>query len=85
MCSRPFCGTFSKLLLQLRQRFGRLTAAATARIDEAGTADLDAWLGRVLTASSLDDVLGAKVAGPPKKATRSTRMQPRDAGRRARG
>jgi hypothetical protein len=53
-------GKRGALLLQLRQRFGRLPAAALARIDNAGAAELDAWFSRVLAASSLDDVLGAK-------------------------
>jgi hypothetical protein len=45
------------LLLQLRQRFGRLSAAAVARINKATVAQLDTWARRVLTAESLDDVL----------------------------
>lgn len=53
-------GKREALLLQLGQRFGRLPAAAVARIDKAGAAELDVWFSRVLTASSLDEVLGAK-------------------------
>jgi len=53
-------GKRGALLLQLRQRFGRLPAAAVARIDKACAAELDTWCGRVLTASSLDEVLGTK-------------------------
>lgn len=75
-------GKRGALLLQLRQRFGRLPAAAVARIDKASAAELDGWFGRVLTASSLDDVLGAKPAAPPSKATRA---QPRGARQRTRG
>jgi hypothetical protein len=48
------------LLLQLRQRFGRLPATTVARIDKASAADLDMWASRVLAADSLDEVLGAK-------------------------
>jgi hypothetical protein len=53
-------GKREALLLLLRQRFGRVPAAAVARIDKADAALLDAWLGGVLTAESLDGVLGAK-------------------------
>jgi hypothetical protein len=53
-------GKRGALLLQLRQRFGRLPATAVARIDSAGSAELDAWFSRVLTATSLDEVLGTK-------------------------
>jgi Domain of unknown function (DUF4351) len=73
------------LLLLLRQRFGRLPAAAVARIDRAGAAELDVWSSRVLTAASLDDVLGAKIVVPPGKPVRPTRAAPRGARRRTRG
>ena len=53
-------GKRGPLLLQLRQRFGPLPAAVTARIARAGVAELDAWLGRVLTASTLDEVLAVE-------------------------
>jgi predicted transposase/invertase (TIGR01784 family) len=53
-------GKRESLLLQLRQRFGPIPAAARARIDEAGAAKLDQWFSRVLTASSLDEVLRAR-------------------------
>ena len=43
------------------------------------------WFGRVLTASSLDDVLGATVAVQPNKATLPTSRRPRGTGQRARG
>jgi hypothetical protein len=78
-------GKQGTLLLQLRQRFGRLPATATARIGKAGAAELDVWSGRVLTASSLDEVLEAKVAVPPNKAMQPTRAQPRGARPRTRG
>jgi predicted transposase/invertase (TIGR01784 family) len=51
-------GKREALLLVLRQRFGRVPAAITERIDRARGTDLDAWFGRVLAASSLDEVLG---------------------------
>jgi DNA-binding transcriptional regulator PaaX len=53
-------GKRGPLLLLLRQRFGALPAAVTARIEQAGAAELDAWFGRVLSASSLDEVLATK-------------------------
>jgi hypothetical protein len=37
--------------------------AAVVRIDKAGAAELDVGFGRVLTASSLDEVLEAKGSG----------------------
>ena len=77
-------GKREALLLLLRQRFGRLPAAAVARIDKADAPTLDVWFGSVLTASSLDDVLGAKVAGPPDKAVRATRALPSTARLRTR-
>ena len=59
------------LLLLLRQRFGRLPAAAVARIGKAAAVELDAWSGKVLTAASLDEVLGAKARRTP-RTTRSS-------------
>jgi hypothetical protein len=76
-------GKRGTLFLQLRQRFGRLPVAAVTRIDKAGAAELDVWASRVLTASSVDEVLGAKV--PPNKAMQPTRAQPRSARQRTRG
>ena len=72
-------GKRSALLLQLRQRFGRLPAAATACVDSAGTADLDVWFSRVLTASSLDEVLGTKVTAARSKAVPPAGAQTRRA------
>ena len=63
-------GKREALLLQLRQRFGRLSAAAVARVGKADAAELDVWFGRVLTAASLDEVLGAKARRTP-RTTRS--------------
>jgi hypothetical protein len=57
--------------------------ATLTRIDKAGAAELDVWAGLVVTASSVDEVLGAKV--PPNKAMQPTRAQPRSARRRTRG
>jgi hypothetical protein len=65
------------LILQLRRRFGRVSAAAAARIDKATDAELNGWAGRVLTASSLDEVLGTPVAVPAKKTARAARTQAR--------
>jgi hypothetical protein len=65
-------GKREALLLLLRQRFGRLPAAATSSIGKAGAAELDAWFRRGLTASSLDEVLESTVAGPPNKALQPT-------------
>ena len=53
-------GKRDALVLLLRQRFGQLPAAAVARVGKARAAELDAWFGRVLTASSLDEVLGRR-------------------------
>jgi predicted transposase YdaD len=71
-------GKREALLILLRQRFGRLTAAAVASIEGAGVAELDVWFKRGITASSLVEVLGAP-AMPPKRA------QPRTARQHARG
>jgi hypothetical protein len=65
-------GKREALLLLLRQRLGRLPAATVARIEKAGAAELDVWFRRGLTASSLDEVLEAKVAVPPNKALHPT-------------
>ena len=51
-------GKRDALLLLLRQRFRRLPAAAVASVGRADAAELDTWFGRVLTASSLDELLG---------------------------
>src|SRR5262249_43439741 len=71
-------GKRDALLLVLRQRFGRLPAAATARIDKAGADQLDVWFGRVLAASSLEEVLAAKVAASTSKVA-PVRARPRPA------
>ncbi len=78
-------GKREALLLLLRQRFGRLPAAAVARIDKAAVAQLDLWFSQVLMASSLEAVLDAKVVAPPNSATQPTRAQPRSARQRTRG
>lgn len=49
-------GQREMLLRQLGQRFGVLPAAVTARVNEAGAADLGRWAERILDAKSLDDV-----------------------------
>ena len=78
-------GKREALLLLLRQRFGRVPAAAVARIERAATAELDVWFVRGLTALSLSDVL-EDVAGavPPSKATEPSRTRPAGARRRRR-
>lgn len=50
-------GKREALLLLLRQRFGRLPAAAVARIDKAAVVELDLWFSQVLMASSFEAVL----------------------------
>jgi predicted transposase/invertase (TIGR01784 family) len=79
-------GKRSALLLLLRNRFGRLPRGAAARVNAASSAELDVWFCRVLTASTLDDVVGATATVPPNKPTRQpTRAQPRAPRQRARG
>lgn len=73
-------GKREALLIVLRQRFGRLPAAVVARIDKAGAAEMDLWIGRVLSAASLADVLGATAAAT--SATAGAR--PRSARQRSR-
>jgi hypothetical protein len=53
-------GKREALLLLLRQRFADLPAAAVSRINKASATDLDTWFNRVLSASSIEDVLGLK-------------------------
>ena len=78
-------GKREALLLLLRQRFGRVPAAAVARIERAATAELDVWFVRGLTASSLSDVLeNVAVPVPASKATQPTRARPDGARRRPR-
>ena len=50
-------GARNLLLRQLRARFGALPAAAEARVQTAEAAQVDIWAERVLTATTLDDVL----------------------------
>lgn len=50
-------GERTLLLRLLRARFGELPTAAVARIQAAGTADLERWGERVLNAQTLDEVL----------------------------
>ena len=45
------------LLLALRQKFGPLQSAIEERINSATSAQLEIWMTRVLTATSLDQVL----------------------------
>jgi len=46
------------LLRQLTRRFGQLPQAVADRVRAARDADLERWADAVLTANSLEDVLG---------------------------
>src|SRR5262249_33426948 len=46
------------LLKQLRLRFGDLPPATVARVEQAKLAQIERWGERVLTATTLDEVLG---------------------------
>ena len=50
-------GKAATLRRQLAQRFGSVPAAAEQRIREAEEAQLDAWLDRILSAKSVEEVL----------------------------
>jgi hypothetical protein len=63
-------GKRESLLYLLRERFGRLPRAVVARIEKTGTAELDLWFARVLTAASLGDVVGEVMEGAVPKATK---------------
>jgi hypothetical protein len=52
-------GARTVILKLLRLRFGELPAAAVARVEAAEVPELEAWLERILTASRLEDVIGA--------------------------
>jgi hypothetical protein len=45
------------LLKQLGLRFGQISPGILARVEQAGSDDLERWAERILTASSLDEVL----------------------------
>jgi predicted transposase YdaD len=47
------------LLRLLRTRFGDLPEAVTARIKAAKASELEPWIDRILTASTLDDIFSA--------------------------
>jgi predicted transposase YdaD len=71
-------GRVGILLKQLTARFGPVPAEAKARVMAANEATLDRWALRVLTAPSLQAVLGgpasdAKKAAPARRATRAAR------------
>jgi hypothetical protein len=51
-------GMVELLLRQLRRRFGNLSEATEARVRNASSEDINAWAERILTAVSLDEVLG---------------------------
>lgn len=50
-------GRASVLLELLGLRFGSLPATTRARVETATATELEAWIGRLLTATSLDDAL----------------------------
>lgn len=50
------------LLAQLEARFGAVPATTTERVEAASAAELDRWARRVLTASTLDEVIGRRRA-----------------------
>jgi predicted transposase YdaD len=70
------------VLKLLRLRFGELPAPAVARIDAAEVPELELWAERLVTASSLEDVLGPALGErlrpltPPPPPTRSRSSQP---------
>jgi Domain of unknown function (DUF4351) len=49
-------GQRTTLLRQLTRRFGTLPEPVVARIADATSADIERWLGRILDATSLDDI-----------------------------
>jgi len=51
-------GTQKTLLKQLQVRFGALPDSVLARVKAAGSAELDLWAERILTAPTLEDILG---------------------------
>jgi hypothetical protein len=53
-------GQVKLLRKQLERRFGQLSEQTLERLDLAGDQDLDRWAERVLTASTLDEVLAGE-------------------------
>ncbi|MET0386509.1 MAG: DUF4351 domain-containing protein, partial [Polyangiales bacterium] len=51
-------GRAETLVKQLSLKFGPLSAAVDARVRGASADELDSWTERVLSAASLDEVLG---------------------------
>ena len=51
-------GQQKTLLKLLQARFGALPDSALARVSAAGSAELDLWAERILTAPTLEDLLG---------------------------
>jgi len=51
-------GKAELLVRQLTRRFGRISAAARARLDAASPEDLDRWAERFIDAASLEEVFG---------------------------
>jgi len=52
-------GQLAVLLRLLERRFGSLPEPITARIDAAGSDDIERWLDRILDATSLEDVFAS--------------------------
>jgi predicted transposase YdaD len=46
------------LLKQMRLKFGAVPDEVVARVERATEAELEAWTGRILTADTLEAVLG---------------------------
>ena len=51
------------MLKQLAVKFGPLSQETMARVRSANVAELDRWAERVLSATTLEDVLGAGSGG----------------------
>jgi len=51
-------GHRTMLLTLMEQRFGEIPASVRQRVATADTVQLDAWTARILTATSLDELLG---------------------------
>ena len=52
-------GARELLITQLTQRFGPLSEAAMARLESAGAGRIKYWGGRLLSATSLDEVFSS--------------------------
>jgi flagellar biosynthesis/type III secretory pathway protein FliH len=59
-------GTLGTLSQQLEQRFGALPAHVTTRLEAATQSELEEMALRILSATTLDDVVGKPKRSPPK-------------------